>query len=60
MDFYGWIVKVVSNKSIIFFLLSYISRGKCSYLFLTENLPNNSLLAKHTPTVYLIGFTLTR
>ena len=45
---YVWLVKVVVK---VFFMLSCTSRGKFAYWICAKNLQNNTLPAKHTPSV---------
>ena len=50
VNFYGWLVKVIISKS-----MKYL-RGKFTYGFHpTKNFRANNLLAKHIPSVHLIG-----
>lgn len=55
VNFYGLLVKVISSKRIIFFCYHLFREENILIDFLLKNLQNNNLLAKHDPSVHLIG-----
>lgn len=54
-NFYGLVVKVISSKRIIFFCYHLFREENILIDFLLKNLQNKNLLAKHDPSVHLIG-----
>ena len=55
VNFYGLLVKVISSKRINFFFYHLFQEENILIDFLLKNLQINNLLAKHNPSVHLIG-----